>query len=60
VGGRCVADEACPLVRGTELRVPLRYEDPKLADGTPGEAVAYDARSLQIASEMLHLFSRLG
>jgi len=51
------ADEACPVVHGAALRVPLRYEDPKMADGTPSETAAYDERCLQIATEMLYLFS---
>ncbi len=53
------ADEACPVVLGAELRAPIRYEDPKVADGTPIEAAAYDERCLQIATEMLYLFSRI-
>jgi arsenate reductase len=53
------ADEACPIILGAALRVPLRYEDPKVADGTSGEAAAYDERCLQIATEMLYLFSRV-
>jgi len=53
------ADEACPMVRGAALRVPLRYEDPRVADGTPEEGTAYDERCLQIATEMLYLFSTL-
>jgi arsenate reductase len=52
------ADEACPVIYGASLRAPIRYEDPKVADGTPGEALAYDARCLQIATEMLYLFER--
>ena len=51
------ADEACPVVIGAALRVPLRYEDPKVADGTPGEGAAYDQCCLQIASEMLWIFA---
>jgi arsenate reductase len=53
------ADEACPVVPGAALRAPIRYEDPKVADGTPEEASTYDARCLQIATEMLYLFSRV-
>jgi arsenate reductase len=53
------ADEACPVVFGAALRVPLRYDDPKVADGTSEEAAAYDERCLQIATEMLYLFSRV-
>ena len=52
------ADEACPVINGASLRAPIRYEDPKGADGSPHEALAYDARCLQIATEMLYLFAR--
>jgi len=52
------ADEACPVIHGASLRAPIRYEDPKAADETPDEALAYDARCLQIATEMLYLFTR--
>lgn len=53
------ADRACPVVVGAALRVPLAYEDPKVADGTPAETLAYDERSLQLATDMLYLFSRV-
>ena len=53
------ADQACPAVPGAELRVSLPYDEPKKADGTPDEEAAYDARCLQIATEMLYLFSRV-
>ncbi|MFW2389266.1 MAG: protein-tyrosine-phosphatase [Polyangiales bacterium] len=53
------ADEACPVVLGATLRIPLRYEDPKVADGTPDEAAVYDERCMQIATEMLYVFSRV-
>jgi arsenate reductase len=53
------ADEACPVVPGATLRLPLRYEDPKVADGRPDETLVYDARCLQIATEMLYVFSRV-
>ena len=52
------ADEACPVVAGAALRVPIQYEDPKIADGRPNEADRYDERCLQIGTEMLYLFSR--
>ena len=54
------ADENCPFIPGTEQRIPVRYEDPKAFDNTPEEAARYDERSLQIASEMFYLFSRVG
>lgn len=53
------ADQDCPFVKGAALRVSLPYEDPKVADGTPEEAARYDARSKQIATEMLYLFSKV-
>lgn len=53
------ADEACPVVPGATFRLPLRYDDPKVADDTPEETFVYDARCLQIATEMLYAFSRV-
>lgn len=51
------ADDACPLVMGCDLRMPIRYEDPKVADDTEFEAQRYDERSAQICSEMLYMMS---
>lgn len=53
------ADENCPFIPGTEKRIPVRYEDPKEFDDTLEESTMYDARSMQIASEMFYVFSRL-
>ena len=53
------ADQSCPFVKGAELRVAVPYVDPKESDGTPEEAATYDARSRQIAVEMLYVFSRV-
>ncbi|SFG58554.1 arsenate reductase [Algoriphagus hitonicola] len=53
------ADENCPFIPGTEQRIPLRYEDPKAFDGTGQEAEKYDERSLQIASELFYVFSKI-
>ncbi|MGY6523389.1 MAG: protein-tyrosine-phosphatase [Mongoliitalea sp.] len=53
------ADENCPFIPGAEARIPVRYEDPKAFDDTDQEAEKYDERSLQIASEMLFVFSRI-
>lgn len=53
------ADENCPVIPSAEKRILLRYEDPKKYDGTPLEASKYDERSLQIASEMLFVFSKV-
>ncbi len=53
------ADDACPLVMGCDLRMPIRYEDPKVADDTEYEAQRYDERSAQICTEMLFMMSRV-
>ena len=53
------ADDNCPFIPGAEARIPVRYEDPKAFDDTIQEAEMYDARSLQIASEMLYVFSKI-
>jgi arsenate reductase (thioredoxin) len=54
------ADDACPLVMGCDLRMPIRYEDPKVADDTEFEAQRYDERSAQICTEMLFMMSKVG
>lgn len=53
------ADENCPFIPGTEQRIPVRYEDPKAFDDTEIESEKYDERSMQIASEMLYVFSQI-
>jgi arsenate reductase len=53
------ADENCPFIPGAEKRIPLRYDDPKEFDGTPLEAQKYDERSMQIATEMFYVFSKI-
>ena len=50
------ADENCPYIPGAEVRIPLRYNDPKAFDNSRLEAEKYDERSLQIASELLFVF----
>ncbi len=47
------ADEACPFIPGAEKRFAIRYDDPKVSDGTPAEAATYDERCRQIGREML-------
>ncbi|MFT7033908.1 MAG: arsenate reductase [Cyclobacteriaceae bacterium] len=53
------ADENCPFIPGAEVRLPVRYEDPKAFDGTPQEAEKYDERSKQIATELFYVFSKI-
>ncbi|MCK0157731.1 protein-tyrosine-phosphatase [Cellulophaga sp. F20128] len=53
------ADGGCPFIVGAEARVPITYEDPKTYDDTPLQAEKYQERSLQIASEMYYVFSKI-
>ncbi len=53
------ADEGCPFVTGADGRIALSYEDPKLFDNTPQQADKYTERSLQIATEMYYVFSKV-
>lgn len=46
------ADEACPMVFGTDFRLALPFEDPKKFDGTTLESAKYDERCRQIAREI--------
>lgn len=51
------ADQNCPYIPNTKLRVSIPYEDPKVADGTEYEAERYDERCKQIATEMFYMMS---
>ena len=53
------ADEGCPMVFGAEARFPIKYDDPKAFDGTEFINEKYTERSLQIASEMYYVFSKI-
>lgn len=53
------ADDGCPFIAGADKRIPVTFDDPKISDGTPGQAQVYAARSLQIASEMFYVFSMI-
>lgn len=53
------ADEGCPFIAGAAIRIPVTYEDPKVFDNTPQQALKYAERSLQIATEMHYVFSSL-
>lgn len=53
------ADEGCPMVFGAEARFPIKYDDPKAFDDTEVMNEKYTERSLQIASEMQYVFSRI-
>ena len=53
------ADENCPFIYGAEVRLQVRYEDPKAFDDSPQEADKYDERSRQIATEMFYVFLKV-
>ena len=53
------ANEACPVVLGAEMRVPITFEDPKAFDNTPQQAEKYNERSIQIATELFYVFSQI-
>ncbi|WP_163379489.1 low molecular weight phosphatase family protein [Cyclobacterium sp. SYSU L10401] len=53
------ADEGCPYIAGAEKRIPITYDDPKAFDHTPQQAEKYLERSLQIATELSHAFSKI-
>ncbi len=53
------ADENCPFIPGAEQRIPIRYDDPKVFDDSPEAGLHYDACSLQIASDMFYIFSKI-
>jgi arsenate reductase len=53
------ADEGCPMVFGAEGRFSIKYDDPKAFDGTEVMNEKYTERSLQIASEMQYVFSKI-
>ena len=52
------ADEACPFVPGADIRLSLPFEDPKRADGTPGEQQAYDEACRLIAREFCYVMKQ--
>ena len=53
------ADAGCPFISGAEKRLPIRYDDPKAFDGTEQMNEKYAERSLEIASELYFVFSKI-
>lgn len=53
------ADENCPFIPGAEVRIPLRFEDPKGFDGTDLEEKMYSERSHQIGAELFFAFGNV-
>jgi arsenate reductase (thioredoxin) len=53
------ADGGCPFIAGAEKRIPITFEDPKAFDNTPQQLEKYEERSLEIATEMIYVFSQI-
>ncbi|MBJ7882525.1 arsenate-mycothiol transferase ArsC [Gelidibacter salicanalis] len=53
------ANEACPFVPGSEKRITITFDDPKTFDNSPQQAEKYHERSLQIATELVYVFSQI-
>lgn len=53
------ADDNCPFVPGAELRLPISYIDPKQYDNTNQQNKKYIESSMQIATEMMLVFSKV-
>ncbi len=53
------ADENCPIVLGCDTRIPITFNDPKAFDGTPQQEEKYLERSIEIATEMKYVFSKI-
>jgi arsenate reductase len=53
------ADENCPFIPNAEKRFALTFDDPKVADDTPEEAATYDAKIIEIGTQLFYLFNKL-
>lgn len=53
------ANENCPFVPGAKKRIPVTYNDPKAFDDTPQQAEKYLERSIDIATELKYVFSKI-
>ncbi|MFB9057028.1 low molecular weight phosphatase family protein [Mariniflexile ostreae] len=53
------ADGDCPFIVGAKKRISLPFDDPKAFDKTPQQAIKYNERSLQIATELFYVFSQI-
>lgn len=53
------ADDDCPFIAGAEKRISIPFEDPKKFDNTAQEAEKYRESNLEIATEMLYVFSMI-
>ena len=52
-------DENCPYIPGAEIRITLKYDDPKEFDNTKLELKKYEECSHKIASEIFYAFCEI-
>ncbi len=53
------ADINCPFIPDANVRIPLTFDDPKEYDNTPLQEEKYKERSLEIATELYAIFSKI-
>lgn len=53
------ADKGCPIISGAEKRIAVTFNDPKAFDNSPLQIEKYKERSLQIATELKYVFSKV-
>jgi len=53
------AEKECPYISGADIRILMPFEDPKSYDNTSQQDEKYLERSLQIATQMKYIFSKL-
>jgi arsenate reductase len=53
------ADENCPFIPNAQKRFAVTFDDPKVADDTPEEAAAYDAKIIEIGAQLFYLFNSI-
>lgn len=53
------ADENCPYIPGAQKRIAFTFDDPKEFDGTVLQTEKYKERSLEIASQLYYVFSKI-
>lgn len=51
------ADESCPLVQGSNIRISTPYKAVKFSDGKPEQTAVYNGCSRQMEVEILYCFS---
>lgn len=54
------ADEGCPVVFGAAARFAIKFEDPKISDGTPEQTRVYAERCHEIARDLAFVFEQAG